>query len=292
MILMRKRSAKNNIMFNLFNYLSNYDIKVGSIDKINIFEHILFYDFLSLLKFFNNKDDDLNLACFLGSIFCNLSFNKIDELCKERLKNNINLYDQLLLSKEFIAENILFQGLNKTILEINIPLITSIYGSIGEQIISILIDKVTSIEYAGLSLIQIIDKISHLKENISQKDDYEEDCVRLSTVHSSKGLESKAIILIDVVDSLNKDNRFKKTDLLKFDNNIFCVLSDYKNSSFYEYVLYQKELQKQEEMRLLYVAITRAKNCITIITTKEKETKSVEDKYNNWGKILKFINNS
>jgi ATP-dependent exoDNAse (exonuclease V) beta subunit len=52
-------------MFNLFNYLQKNGISVGSVDKIKINEHIVFYDFLAMLNFFNNPKDDLNLACFL-----------------------------------------------------------------------------------------------------------------------------------------------------------------------------------------------------------------------------------
>jgi ATP-dependent helicase/nuclease subunit A len=277
MILMRKRGAKNDIMFNLFNYLQKNGISVGSVDKIKINEHIVFYDFLAMLNFFNNPKNDLNLACFLGSIFCNYSFEKIDTLCKNRLKNNINLYDQLLLEKDDTAQNILSNGLDQIIWSAN----ASGYGDIGEQIAGILINKLTSPEYTSCSLLQMIDKISNLQETVSQQND--EDAIKLSTIHGSKGLESKAVILIDVVNNINQDTKFEKGGLIKLDkNNVVVLLSDYRNSVVKNYVENNKELQKQEEMRLLYVAITRAKNHITIIAPKTKNT----DNYSSFGKIL------
>jgi ATP-dependent exoDNAse (exonuclease V) beta subunit len=277
MILMRKRGAKNDIMFNLFNYLQKNGISVGSVDKIKINEHIVFYDFLAMLNFFNNPKDDLNLACFLGSIFCNYSFEKIDTLCKNRLKNNINLYDQLLLEKNETAKNILSNGLDQIIWSAN----ASGYGDIGEQIAGILINKLTSPEYTSCSLLQMIDKISNLQETVSQQND--EDAIKLSTIHGSKGLESKAVISIDVVNNINQDTKFEKGELIKLDkDNVVVLLSDYRNSVVKNYVENNKESQKQEEMRLLYVAITRAKNYITIIAPKTKNT----DNYSSFGKIL------
>ena len=107
--------------------------------------------------------------------------------------------------------------------------------------------------------------------------------IKLSTIHGSKGLESKAIILIDVVNNINQDTKFEKGGLIKLDkNNVVVLLSDYRNSVVKNYVENNKELQKQEEMRLLYVAITRAKNHITIITSKINNT----DNYSSFGKIL------
>ena len=92
-----------------------------------------------------------------------------------------------------------------------------------------------------------LDRLGSLRDIISNSEpDYNARIV-LSTIHSSKGLEYDEVILIDVCDGV-------------FPNNL-----EYKDERVdtFEYALYE------EERRIFYVAVTRAKDRLSILTYKD-----------------------
>ena len=72
--------------------------------------------------------------------------------------------------------------------------------------------------------------------------------ITLSTIHSSKGLEYNKVIIIDMI------------------NGILPIIS--KSKIKYEKETKELKEQYEEEIRLFYVAITRAKRELEIITYK------------------------
>lgn len=95
---------------------------------------------------------------------------------------------------------------------------------------------------------------------------------RYLTMHKSKGLESEAVILINIEDSLlGMPTKIKDEKILKYVNN---------TKDYYPY---------EEERRLFYVALTRTKNKTYIISSYKKEsifTKEIS-KYKKYVKIIK-----
>lgn len=84
---------------------------------------------------------------------------------------------------------------------------------------------------------------------------YKDKSIRYMTVHSSKGLEEKNVIVLNVVDNyLGFPNKI-------YDNEIFDYID--KKNEFYPYA---------EERRLFYVAFTRCKNKVYFFTRKNKES--------------------
>ncbi len=298
-ILSRKKGGDKDIIFNLFNYLTNKNIEVENLGKINITNHIIFYDFLSLLNFWNNPRDELNLACLLNSCFGNLGIENIDILCKERIKKNRNLWEYFssLPQGKFlndIYDFYLKNGVQDSIWHIlydldYINIIKKTFGNIGEKISFIILNTIMDNNYSILSLPQIIDKLNQLSELV-ETNTVNSNAVRLSTIHNAKGLESKAVIIIDIVDNISQNIKFNQGSLLKLTKNNVCILfGEYENSAVAEYINNQKNIIKAEEMRLLYVAITRSKQYISIITKKKNTIKINENDYNNWGNIIKNI---
>ncbi|MDU7693309.1 MAG: UvrD-helicase domain-containing protein [Helicobacter sp.] len=109
----------------------------------------------------------------------------------------------------------------------------------------------------------------------SQNDGAESDAIKLLTIHQSKGLEFKHVI---VCDKFNKD----RNDISKFiinpqDSSFlisqrelgeFCKKLDFKNSLCQKYELAQENkqsLNQSEKHNVLYVALTRAKNSLHIV---------------------------
>lgn len=132
----------------------------------------------------------------------------------------------------------------------------------------------------------------------------EDDAVDLMTIHASKGLERKIIYLPVSCNELSKGNQMSKPDISYSDEYGF-ILPDYgynpDNVSFdlkcgneipdsYPYKTLpallmkndRKDPERDEQVRLVYVALTRAKDAIYIVgndPSSEKADKSSENLY-------------
>jgi ATP-dependent exoDNAse (exonuclease V) beta subunit len=106
-----------------------------------------------------------------------------------------------------------------------------------------------------------------------------EGVVRLSTIHSAKGLESKVVILLDA--DAKKGTNSKKELIFDEENGVFFMepsaTCKFKDTSVAWQIIKKYNLAtKTEELNLLYVALTRAKQALFIFTSeklKEEDTK-------------------
>ncbi len=114
-----------------------------------------------------------------------------------------------------------------------------------------------------------IDDTYTIKDNIYS---YNNINFKYLTIHKSKGLESDNVILINVEDdTIGMPSKLKDEKILKYVNN---------TKDYYPY---------EEERRLFYVALTRTKNCVYIISSYKHEsifTKEIK-KYKKYVDIIK-----
>ena len=100
----------------------------------------------------------------------------------------------------------------------------------------------------------------------NEKDTTNEDAVRITTIHQSKGLEADVVIMINVSSNINSiPSKIVEEDILKYVK---------KNKDYYPY---------EEERRLFYVGLTRTRNNIYIISNRNKESIFINElkKYKN-----------
>lgn len=100
------------------------------------------------------------------------------------------------------------------------------------------------------SLLALVERLDALAEILRNKEDDKEAKLVLSTIHSSKGLEYDTVYLLDVADGL-----FPET-----------VLTSYRSADKEEIAAYE------EERRLFYVGVTRAKENLILFHAKTKST--------------------
>lgn len=96
------------------------------------------------------------------------------------------------------------------------------------------------------TLIELADKVKMDSDVNTEEEDECDDKVNLTTAHSSKGLEFKVVIMVDVTDDMYPG----------------------KNANHQIYV--------EEERRLFYVAITRAKELLFLITPRKKIVRGIK----------------
>jgi ATP-dependent helicase/nuclease subunit A len=125
------------------------------------------------------------------------------------------------------------------------------------------------------------------------------DAVTIMTVHSAKGLEFENLILANVDEyDKNQTSTFNYLNLWENGGNyIDFSMTGYKTATgmngrnFFlnEYIKFRnKSFNAAENANLLYVALTRAKNSLTVViqTKNESDWNQDEDKITGWAKYL------
>ena len=229
--------------------LGKYRLIKALIDKFNI-------------KLMTVGDDYQSIYSFTG---CKLSlFTKYKKYFPKskiiKLKYTYrNSNDIVQISKRFVMKN---RNL------INKRLITNkylnqsiyiIYSNNELESIYYLIDKYENILILGRNNSDI-DKYSQLSVNKN---------IRFLTVHKSKGLEEENVAILNVVD-----------DSLGFPNKI-------KENKILDYIRESDDLES--ERRLFYVALTRTKNNVFILTKKNKESVYVKELIKDFKYKIKII---
>ena len=144
----------------------------------------------------------------------------------------------------------------------NKPIIIS-YKSVYE-ILDILVLKYKSILILGRNNLDI----NMFKE---KKFVYKDCHIKCMTIHSSKGLEDECVVLLNVVD-----------DPLGLPSKI-------KNFEILNYVSINGTYPYDEERRLFYVALTRTKNEIYILTQKNNESIFIKELKTDYCKYIRQI---
>lgn len=228
-------------------------------------------DLLIILKAIKNKKDIINILAYLKSPYVGLDENSIFKLALYYKENNLldhepseNLaepYKSLYL--EAIENLEYFRNYNK-------------YYSISDLIIKILEKlnyyQISLIENGENSLINIDKLIKAAKEyeimsmkkymsfteyieNLSIEDENDKKGVKLMTIHKSKGLEFKIVFLA------NSGKAIRSKAMSKLAVGDIGLGLDLKKSKSKHSIIKEEKNKKEneEELRLLYVAMTRAR---------------------------------
>ena len=267
-------------IFENVSFFSLYEM-IASVDKEN---NILIFD--EEIKFKNdtyekNKissdlDFDMMINCFLddknNNNDNNVDFKKLYDIDIEKIKQKIKKF---LNDIKYFREIAKYKRVSEIINIIyNKTLIYNFFGSMRNGNVKIsnldmLIKVAKSYEnssYTGLyNFIKHIEKIKERKEDDGEAKALleNEDVVRLMTIHKSKGLQFPVVIMPNID---KKYNDTKKNTKILFSEKYGVSLNRinyrrrYETSSIKrEVVLNEKRNEElEEEMRLLYVATTRA----------------------------------
>lgn len=117
--------------------------------------------------------------------------------------------------------------------------------------IKIIISTLKFISENLSSPLEILDRLDYIKKSLFENRTYEQGKVRLSTLHSAKGLEFSRVFMVDLIDE------------------------EFPSSSSIDE--YERENKKplEEERRLFYVGMTRAKRDLKLITYKSRDEEDV-----------------
>ena len=289
MILVRKR----NYMDSAITALVNNNIPVSGQDKLSLSDNIVVEDLISLLKFVLFNYDDLSLAEVLKSPLYNLDdddlftlcYNRGDKTLFERLSEEIkyreifeDLSSLIKLSKTafpFEFFDFVLKVQNKRENFINR------FGYEIEEVLNAFLSQCLNYDNTqmGKSLSDFYEWFS-LSEVVIKRDmEHTNNTVRILTVHGSKGLEAPIVFLYNT----NVPDRCVSEKILWFKNFPMYKIAnmDTINENFAQIVNDYKKESSDEEYRLLYVAMTRARDRLYVMGV-EKNIKQ-----NTWYSCIK-----
>lgn len=289
---------KGKLVEEIYNLLTENDIPVSASFNSNLFHTEEIGTLVAILKVLNNMQNEEAMTILLLSPIGRLSEQELVKIKRKdtSFSQDILDYDGQDEIKEKITKCFTFIKKYRAYLEHHSVVDTlkeiifeydlmNYYGTLPDGIgrvnrITLFLSLISS-ESLKYSLKQVLEYI----EELSKKENFEitvsagENAVQIMTMHKSKGLEFPFVILAGLSTQFNEEilrqdvvisDRFgigmRSRDIVKRieQNNLLrsaCILD-------------KLEEEKKEEIRLLYVAMTRAKNFLHMIGY-QKEEKSI-----------------
>lgn len=240
----------------------------------------------------------------------------------------MNMTDEelfLCISQKTYQETNLYRKINELTLKVDSTSLTDLANQIVEKfdIINKIItigdidDNITRVEYTLniisslekmeltiFDFVEYIDSILQSNDKIEFKSSgIDDDKVKIMTIHKSKGLEFPIVYFI------NNDKTFNKSEFrekLIYDNKYGIITPYYidgigKNINYFLMVENNNIAMISEKIRLLYVALTRAREQMIILNSYSKDkpsdlseeivSKSIRKEYNSFSSIYNSICN-
>ncbi|MCR5741344.1 MAG: UvrD-helicase domain-containing protein [Gammaproteobacteria bacterium] len=233
---------------------------------------------LSILRSFIIKENDDTIARYILK----------DE--KSNLTKFKELFPDLSLKMDKLIDTYKTYGISKLINEIVVEFdiykkMFSLFKREEREIkLNIVINQIETYIKSGMSLSEIVSYFDYLKVNkidttakISSFGNL--NCVTIMTIHKSKGLEKPFVYIAKLRGTKNDSPIYNKKYgiVLKFDNSLKSIASK----------LYDKKERNKEFFRVLYVALTRARESLTLVV-KEKNRTCNNDIYN-FSDLFQFL---
>lgn len=264
LILVRSRAPFIDPLMKLF---SSNGIPCAGMDRFFLKDHPMTRDFLNLLGWLCNKTISFNLFQILKTFG-----QKDDQILYEMLQENSDLWN--ILPDDNPLKIFLKDCLSKVDYALNSELMSFIwhhqktyffaqYGLEASSIYETFYDVCYGLEQEKSATLQDIVWLLESQDFEVKRDvsSVQINQVRLLTVHGSKGLEAPIVILADT----NFRQTLQKERLMRYDDRYLIKPSDSDTPSFLKAHKDQAlNLLKSEEKRLLYVALTRARDALFV----------------------------
>ena len=274
---------------------SNYNIPLFFKEKVGFTESNCFNILYNILRFIDNTNRDASLLTILHTEIFDYSN---DELLRVSLQKGKNLFEKLTNSenkKDSQTTNLLKKWLNFS-LNNSLPTLIeciSLDTDFKNYLVTIgvndeeidyfenFVDVVNEYQKIDNKLSGLIRQLKNIKneEIFETKKRTPNDSVTLSTIHISKGLEYKEVFVADLDTSFSKrgytgEGLFTETFGLSLNAETIAQSFGLNNSRLTELnELYKlnsiliKLREREEEIRNLYVALTRAKNTLYLVSS-------------------------
>lgn len=254
---------------------TNYKIPLQIMTESDASETPSYLLFLSLFNLYyltiSNSDNQVEIKKNFMSVVRSFALRYDDSKIHEMIVNNTYLNDDIFQKLRKIAseeKEINTTVISKLLIEFNIIDNIYILEDVQDNLdkLESLVSQINDFISSGSEIEDIISYYKNLNE-FDIKAEYEikenvDDCVKLMTIHKSKGLEFKIVYIPFAGTRFNtrsKSNNVICNNLVGIELPIYDLENNQKFSFLNEYLSVLTKLTTvREEMRLFYVAITRA----------------------------------
>ena len=199
------------------------------------------------------------------------------KVIKNKVSDYFDLFENLSVKSRYL-------GISELINEIySLTGIKNIMAAMNDGVmrvanLDVLYETARSYEdssFVGLfNFMRYLEKIKELDKDrgLAKTSDENDDVVRIMSIHTSKGLEFKCVILANCAATYNEKD-LQRSIPMQFDKDLGFALDGYDLDKKYNIEIKKKLAIKdkkrkglyEEEMRLLYVALTRAQEKLIVI---------------------------
>ncbi len=249
--------------------LEERGIPVDTYTSKNLSDEPEIYLLLKILEYIYHPENSLNLFNILSSPVSDIE----PEMLYKHRENLLQIESNLTaLLKELIKkkDTLTLEDTVNTVLEKTY--ITELFSLLGRnrkkniETVRYLSSKLSK---EGFSVLDFLEYMKYSQENNILEDS---NAVKLLTIHASKGLESSVVIIPNAGEEPYR-TLFQPGDISVYRDHVAINLKKAKNLCFFRYEKKLKENAKNEEERLFYVAVTRAKEKLYFVSS-ECEKKS------------------
>lgn len=288
MILLQQRAP---LAVSMTNELKRRNIPVAGTDRIILPDYPVIRDFMNLIRFCTDLTDDYSLCCVLKSPLFGLNDMQVYKICAVRNTENTKRKAQDKNAQKCTVLDVLKTGDSDIYTRLqdyiarakvdgpynfftyvlnNHNVRENIIAALGVQVIDPLEEFITiclAYERTQPGTLRhfikwFITGNSEIKRNLDSGDG-----VRIVTVHGSKGLQSRAVFLIDTVSVSKTENIYNITHD-RSEGMPVWIWTPHKpdgfSPEFAEIRSFVTQHDTEEYFRLLYVAMTRARDDLYI----------------------------
>lgn len=291
--------------------IMNLEMPVFSDSNQEYLDSIEIQTIMSLLKIIDNPMQDIPLVTVLRSNIGGFTDNelvqirlsdKYDNFYNCMLKAKVDVKPELKNKIENFLENIKKWRKEQEYLALD-ELIWKIYsdtgyynyvglmpnGNLRQANLKMLFERAKKYETASFKgLYNFINFIDKLKTNSGDMSSAKiigenDDVIRIMSIHKSKGLEFPVVFLVNSNKKFNEQDIMKNPVLLHQEMGIGAKYIDYNAQVQYDTLTREavknviRNESISEEMRILYVALTRAKEKLIITGVSNDFVKQIED---------------
>lgn len=290
--------SRNAMVAKFIETLKGFGIKVSSDEKCNLIEEVYVQEILNFVRLACNKNDDYLMFKVLKSRLYNFSDEELvkirlidnklrffecvenyDKLGDENLKAKLQEFSVDLLKYSQFAKILNIKKLCKKIVEdFSLYQINSlnISSQNAVQNIDLMIESLPETDCFDFCL-------NYSDFSLEVENECGGDAVSVMTIHKSKGIEFKYVFLINTTNEFNFESTyeeviFNKTYGVGVDFYDLAARTQMPTIASSGMKLLEKRKLVEEQQRVLYVALTRAKERLFVLCSKEVEKISQSQK--------------
>lgn len=289
----------NKTVSDIANVLMEYKLPLSTIATTNIYESIEVGVLLSFLRLVYSTHDDVSFACAITSQIGGMSYDDLviirnkfqdgtplhvaikkyaqecDDVISSKIKDFLSFIDKLRDNLSYMSVGELVEYIARS--GGYLDYVLSLPG--GSNRLNVLNQFMQSFEgkeynYDLPSYLDYVDNFAGEK-NSKMTFFTGENCVKISTIHASKGLEYPIVFLTECEKNFfkGKPSQFLLDPDLTVAFNILDETNGVKLDNFVKDAILVKKhsREREEELRLLYVALTRAKNHLFVLASLDKD---------------------